>query len=244
MDMDRAEQHIQAAMARGAISETRAAYWRTMAASGHDVSALDDLASAHGPQPVRASGGLGYVGAVYGARPGMPPGPPAGAGPMFAANPILAELERDRPALVAAARADGPPPELFEDGPLPAFCASGLDPSLLAALPWPVRRPIAAAPSLAAAYALWQQYAGPDGDAAGLLDLRYSRENSGYVSAMSQWLMGAGVGRDTNAQPPQGPGVRASADPADLAGRVRAETQADSADYVGQALYDELFGPS
>ena len=52
-------------------------------------------------------------------------------------------------------------------GALPAFCASGLDPHDLLAYPVPIRSAMAAAPTLAAAYALGQRYAGlSDADAA------------------------------------------------------------------------------
>ena len=50
---------------------------------------------------------------------------PGGADPaLYAANPVLYEMRRDRPALVQAAMADDPnPPTLFESGDLPPFTA-------------------------------------------------------------------------------------------------------------------------
>lgn len=183
-----AEQVIARAVQRGAISESRAGYWRTMAASGHDVSILDVVASVHGPQPVHASApGPRPVLTGY---PGM--APPAGADPiMFAANPVLDEMRRDQPALVAAAEAEGPAPELFGDRPLPAFTASGLPPEQLASLAWPLRRPVAQAPTLAKAYELVDRFgSGADADMPGLLELRYSRANADYLASFSAWLTG------------------------------------------------------
>jgi hypothetical protein len=55
------------------------------------------------------------------------------------------------------------PPRLFGATDLPQLTASGLPVSALSALPWPLRRPVAEAPTLAAAYVLCDKYAGaPD----------------------------------------------------------------------------------
>jgi hypothetical protein len=100
---------------------------------------------------------------------------PPGADPAwYAPNPLLAEMQR----------------RLFEDADLPLFTASGLPPSLLAGLPWPLRRPVAAAPTQAAAYRLVEKYA-PNPQLA-LTDLATARENVGYVEAFSLWLKGGG----------------------------------------------------
>jgi hypothetical protein len=120
--------------------------------------------------------------------------PPSAAPPedplLYAANPILDELRRDRPALVEIAMSEDPnPPRLFDDADLPPFTASGIDPSVLASLPWPLRRPVAAAHTRADAYALVEKYAGSPGMARA--DLATARENADYVQAMSLWLRGS-----------------------------------------------------
>jgi hypothetical protein len=245
------EQRIQAAVERGALSPGRADYWRARAAMGEDVSIVDELASARPPQPIRAAApGRRYVD-VAAARA------PAGADPaLFASNGLLAEVERSHPALVAAARSEGPPPELFGDAPLPPFTASGLPPEQLASLPWPLRRPVAAATSLADAWRMVDRYmtalaedaaaeraaqaadpyrppvaysGGPE-----LAALKHARENLDYVERFSAWLRGNGVDAGTVSP------LLASGDPD---GRLRAEAEADAADLTGQALYDELFAP-
>jgi hypothetical protein len=66
--------------------------------------------------------------------------PPGVAPTLFAANPLLDQMQANRSALVAAAMRDNPnPPKLFDDRDLPLFTASGLDPAILAGLPWPLR---------------------------------------------------------------------------------------------------------
>ena len=129
---------------------------------------------------------------------------------LFAANGLLAELSRDKPALVAAAKAEDPnPPALFGDEDLPPFTASGLDPRELAALPWPLRRPVAQAPTLAIAFALVQRYAGvPEMTKT---DLELARSNADYIDAFRSWLIGSGrtpASRRAPARPLRAPTAR------------------------------------
>jgi hypothetical protein len=232
------EARIQAAVQRGAIAPERAAYWRALAETGEgDTAWLDVMVSVHGPQPVRAAGQVRrYVDVAAAAPPGQDP-------ILYSANPVLAELQRDKPALVAAALRDDPnPPRLFGDRDLPAFTSSGLDPSVLAGLPWPLRRPVAQATSLAKAYALVENT-----DDVKLLDMRYASANRDYLTAMSTWLAGRSqnsVQQQLKEAQQQHSRVAASRRGDDPEGYDRATAQADAADLVGTALYREIYGPS
>src|SRR5437660_8908916 len=94
-----AEQAIASAIQRGAIRPERAAHYRNLVAEGMDPAVIDDLAAVLPPQPIIASGPARA--AVY--RDVAAAGAPPGADPvMYASNPILVEMERDKPALVAA----------------------------------------------------------------------------------------------------------------------------------------------
>jgi hypothetical protein len=204
----RAISHAQAGaivartIARGAISEHRAEHYLALAAQGDDLSYLDELTAVE--PSVRAAA------------------PPPGA--TFSVNPLLDEMRQQNPALVQAAEAEDPnPPRLFGDRDLPPFTASGIDPHLPAGLPWALRRPVAAAPTMKGAYELIEKYAGAEPDDLGLLALRHSRANQDYVSAFSLWLQGS---RYRNTQEPQGLGVTASA----------------ARDDAEKALYRSLFG--
>jgi hypothetical protein len=245
-----AEQAIQAAVERGAIRPERAGHYRALFAEGVDPGVLDDLVAAR--PPITASVMLGDRDPVTGQRVarsvGVAAAAPAGANPAwYAVNPLLDEMRASRPALVSAAEAEGPAPKLFYefDADLPPFTSSGLDPAVLASLPWPVRRAAAEAPDLAMVYDLATT------DDATLSDLRFSRHNQPYVAEFSAWLAGpvrnsveaqlAEAGQRPGSSPARhpatgrftasGPGARD--DLSDLAG-----------DYVGQRLHDELFGPS
>jgi hypothetical protein len=107
---------------------------------------------------------------------------------------------------------------LFGDADLPPFCASGLDPRLLADLPWPLRRPVAPATTLAIAYALVEKHAGiPE-----MTKTDLARSNAPYVEAMRSWLVGSGR------------------TPADLAGTPNASANGQAA-YSIEQLHKELF---
>jgi hypothetical protein len=197
---------IASAVQRGAIDATRARYWQTRPDA--EVAWLDHLAG----------------GVVAGGGPVTPPPRvPQGSDPaLYDPNPLLTEMQRSHPALVAAALAEDPrPPKLFGDADLPAFTASGLDPGQLAALPWPLRRPVAAAPTRAGAYELAAKYQGAPEMAHA--DLARSEANADYLSAFATWLAGhGGSPADRN------PAVAARGGPGD---------------YTTEALHAELFGP-
>lgn len=194
---------IASAIERGAISHERAAVWQARADQGEDISVLDncvglDFVAAEnariGPRAghVTASGWAAVYGGDVDAAWGRPnPGDPA-----YAANPLLAEVQRSRPALAAAARAENPnPPELFGSRSMPLVTASGIAPTLLLSLPWQIRRAVAAAPTMAAAYALIDQFGDDPGMAS--QDDEVMAHNAGYLSDFSAWLAGQGEAYDS-----------------------------------------------
>jgi hypothetical protein len=158
---------------------------------------------------------------------------PPGVDPvLYAANPLLDEMRRDRPALVSAAMAEGPnPPRLFGGSDLPPFTASGLDPRILATLPWALRRPAAAMPTLKEAYELVERYGDPDSAGMASVDLAQAPANRGYVEAFSLWLKGQGGG----------PADRGPQD--QLRHPATGQYTASAAgDYATEAMHRELFG--
>jgi len=203
-----------AAVQRGALTEDRARHWVTRAEAGEDVApVVDALAAILPPRPAAA---MSHA--------------PAGTDPvLFAANPLLSEMRRSKPALVAAAEQERPAPKLFGDKDLPPFTASGLPPEQLAQHPWPIRRLMAAAPTLKAAYDLADKYSGPGGAEMAHADhARGSANGSGnasYLDEFSQWLRGA-----------PGPNV------APTAQGVSPVASAPPSQYTTEALHRELFG--
>ena len=140
----------------GALDEAGVRRWQQRAEAGQDVAPwLDSLTGVLAPRRVAAAQRHA----------------PAGEDPVqYSANPILSEMRRTKPALVAAAEAEGPAPRLFGSDDLPPFTASGLPPEVLAAQPWPLRRLLAEAPTLAAAYEIMDRYSGPGGATAAHAD--------------------------------------------------------------------------
>ena len=205
-------QAIADALDRGAVSEARTGYWRALARTQPD--AVEWLDMLHGSAVMAAARRAERSFFTVGDGP-IAAAAPGGADPaLYAANPILYEMRRDRPALVRAAMADDPnPPTLFESGDLPPFTASGLPPSVLAGLPWPLRRPVAEAGTLKDAYALVEKYAGaPD---LARTDLATARVNLPYIQDMSRWLSG---------------------------GATTGPEQNPPGDYTAERLHAELFG--
>jgi hypothetical protein len=226
------EDAISDAIARGALTAGRAEHYRALARTRPDVADWVDRLQGN---PVHAAAGR-QQGRTFATVAAAPAGPPGADPALYAANPLLYEMRRDRPALVQAAMAEDPnPPRLFGDRDLPPFTASGLDPAMLASLPWPVRREVAEAPTLAAAYQLAERYgSGSDADLPGLLELRDSRYNLPYVEAMSQWLAGSGADAPPagDSGQPRHPGT----------GQYLPAAAAPLRDYTTEALHAELFG--
>ena len=117
------DQIIADAVARGAVSAAGAARWQARAARGEDITIVDQLQGGTLTDHVKRLYGVGAAGSGPVYRQAAPPGTDP---TLFAANPLVDETQRDRPALLAAAMAEDPnPPRLFEDRDLPLFTASG-----------------------------------------------------------------------------------------------------------------------
>ena len=113
-------------------------------------------------------------------------------------NPLLARLQRESWQVAASAAEARPVPSLFEQGDVPAFCASGIDPQSLLALPWPIRHPVARATSRAEAYAIAEQYGSatdPDSIALAEADHRHDPGNLQYLARFNSWRV-AGLSED------------------------------------------------
>jgi pyruvate/2-oxoglutarate dehydrogenase complex dihydrolipoamide acyltransferase (E2) component len=70
-------------------------------------------------------------------------------GDAFRPNPLVDDLRRSNPALHRLASAEGPAPTLFPGGDLPMTTAAGIDPAVLARVPWMARHGVASAVSSA-----------------------------------------------------------------------------------------------
>jgi len=214
---------IQAALMRGAITADRAAWWQSRAEHGEDITVLDQCAGGIfapptlGPHAHHATGAV-FAAAVH-ASPVYRQSAPGGVDPsLYSPTPLLDQVQQHRPALAAAAMAEDPdPPRLFGTRDLPVATASGIDPSVLASVPWQARRAIAAARTRADAYDLLDKFT--DAPAMAATDPTIMAHNDGYVNAFSQWLAGSGSG-------PEGSSAQASA----------------TGPYTTEALHSELFG--
>jgi hypothetical protein len=185
-----AEKIVDRNICRGPIPESRRGVYLAMAARGEDITFADELAAVD--KPIRAAA-------------------PPPADTTYSTNPLLDEGRIHYPELVDAAMADDQnPPRLFGDRDLPLITASGLDPHLLGSLPWMLRRPVAQAATMKDAYAMIDRYTGGEAADLDLSGLRYARANQDYLAEFSTWLVGT-AGRASNAGPPQGLGVTASA---------------------------------
>jgi hypothetical protein len=186
-----AERVIAAAVARGAIDEEGAIRWKRRAGQGEDISVLAQCAGGiYTPnlelvEELERSATGDVAAAAF--RPPVPGHDPS----LYAANPLHESMKQQRPALVRAARAEsGPPPKLFGEQDLPDFTASGIPAQQLASQPWALRRPMAAASTQAAAYAIADRYAGdPESAHAENATAPANRE---YHAAYSNWLAGNG----------------------------------------------------
>jgi hypothetical protein len=190
------EDALDDAYQRGAlVSASRAGHYREYARRNGEQAAvelLDMLASVRPPAAGTVHARRGAFRVVDAQRPANPRmGDDVS---LYAPNGLLAEMSRDKPQLVAAAKAEDPnPPALFfefgnED--LPPFTASGLDPHMLAGLPWPLRRPVAQAATLSAAYGMISKYA--DQPEMTKTEVEFARANAPYVEAFRSWLIGSG----------------------------------------------------
>jgi hypothetical protein len=107
--------------------------------------------------------------------------------PVYARNPLVDEVRRTRPQASLPAASDAP--TLFHSGDLPPFTASGIDPKILLNVPWQARHPVAAAPTTAHAYALLDQYTGPEAEIAAALNFGGHPGNVAYKARVRNWLV-------------------------------------------------------
>jgi len=105
----------------------------------------------------------------------------------WSVNALLDDAVQSIPATVnAVIVSNGDAPTMFESGDLPPFTASGIDPQVLASLPWKVRHAAAAEPSTAIVYKWLEQFVhsepGVEAPTAPGLDE--------FVSRFQSWLRG------------------------------------------------------
>lgn len=161
----------------------------------------------------------------------------AGADPAwYAANPALDEVRQTQASVFAAAvRLNPQPPTLFESGDLPPFCASGIDPALLADVPWMARHRIAATADRAEALRMIEDVSGEHG-----LDIaasEYGRDlaNKQYQSRVERWAVnGAMVADEQRAIAAQSRQVAAAG------GRPVKATAEMTDDEIEEAVFGEL----
>jgi hypothetical protein len=190
---DDAEAVIAAAVKRGAISESRAQFYRDRHAAGEDIT---ETVSTLAGSALRGDGFGGDVQASMFGPPNKQHDPI-----LYAANPVHEEMKQRKPGLVHAAQAEsGPPPKLFGDDHLPSFTASGISPAVLPSLPWALRHPVASAPTQAAAYALVNKYAGAP-EMAHADHATTNPDNASYIQAYRLWLAGNGGASPDVAKP-------------------------------------------
>ena len=102
----------------------------------------------------------------------------------YGPNPLVDGFAAKNPAMVKAALADGPAPEMFSTGALPPFTASGIDPANLMLLPWACRHYAAVAEEPADVLQLIETSVGVPGasaDCEGLAE---------YMARVARWLSG------------------------------------------------------
>lgn len=127
------------------------------------------------------------------ARP-EPIRPPAAAA-LQSRNPLVDGYRASNPALTARALRNSPAPTLFPTGDLPAFTASGIDPQALLQVPWQARHAVARAATTTEAYALLNQYGGPEGELLIGDELANDPANQDYQRRVSAWI-GAAMTED------------------------------------------------
>jgi hypothetical protein len=177
------------ATATGRITAADAAQWRQDIAAGKtSVATVEMIAAATAPGagvPLTPTGGRPHFAAAA---------PPPGADPeLFARNPAVEQIAAASPgAYRDAITADPNPPTLFATGDLPAFCASGIDPGLLAGTHWAARHAIAAESDPAVAMELLGFASGPDADTAvrSMPELGAHPGNRDYLARVQRWAEG------------------------------------------------------
>jgi hypothetical protein len=152
----------------------------------------------------------------------------------YARNPALAELQA-RGEYRAALAVNPSPPTLFASGDLPPFTASGLDPAILANVPWYSRHALAAEGDRGKALDMYERLTGPEAVVAAA-DYQNHQGNSEYQSRVLGWAM-AGADRleEQQEEARQAAAVDEAAAVAAAVGPVE--------DWTDEQAYEHIFGP-
>lgn len=111
-------------------------------------------------------------------------------------HPVSSRFAPDPAAFVhpavwasASARADEPPPRLFNSGPgdVPVLTASGIPADALHEIAWQARHPVAAEPDRGKAYQLLEKYSGADGETMATMDHGKSNVVAEYAAKVQAW---------------------------------------------------------
>jgi hypothetical protein len=182
------ESVVDWAVATGRIAHDDAAQWRAKPAAAEMIL------------PVMAAGAGAWVGAPVAASTNAPrPSRVAGADPRwYALNPAVDELRTGEPTTFAAAAKHNtaPPPTLFETGDLPPFTASGIDPQLLADVPWMARHRVAATANRTEALAMIEDLAGEDGLDLAAFEYGKDLANRDYHARVLKWATDGAIAGD------------------------------------------------
>lgn len=137
-----------------------------------------------GPAHIRAAAGVTTSASALAQAPQVEPAP---TGPRWHRN-AADELRNTHPGLIDAITHDaGPPPNLFAEGDLPRITASGIDPAALRGLPWRARLAAAWEPDRVKAFAITQDYAGPDAEDLAMVEFAGHSAVNRHVSAVNTW---------------------------------------------------------
>jgi hypothetical protein len=154
---------------------------------------------------------------------------------MYARNPLVAQTQVEQRVYASAVEASGgQAPTLFRGGDLPAFTASGVDPSLLLHLPWTARHAAAAQPDRAVVLDMFENLAGSAGP---VMAAEYEAHpgNKEYAERVIAWQQ---AGYDLEQHRSEERQVLAQAARAE---EVRAAL-GDPENWTDEQAYDHLFG--
>ncbi|MFY1656906.1 hypothetical protein [Micromonospora sp. WMMD1274] len=222
------EDAVSFCVATGRITAAQGEQWRAQLDQGvMRPQTVEILASALAPGcavPVTAAGQL-----VHASTPGSTQGGAAAGGRTRPGNPLVEHLAAAAPTEYHAACQVRPAPTLFEGGDLPAFTASGIDPAMLARVPWQARHAIAATPDRARAAAMIEDMSGEEAETLAQLYHGSDAANRDYVLRVQQWRSDGLAAAARRAEQQRKP--------------VHASAGRSVADMSDEECYDATFGP-
>lgn len=142
------------------------------------------VAAAVVPQPATARDKFVQAAAATRRVAASSPGDPRA---VFASNPLVAQVQQMGDDYTYAVEAsNGYVPSLFAAGDYPAFCASGISPKLLHAIPWYARHAMATEPDRGKALEMYEALSAPDGH---VMAAEYARHtgNREYEQRVMKW---------------------------------------------------------